>query len=541
MLSSISVRMRLLVLALVPLVMLLVVISLALSNASRLNDHFRELFMDRMQPISQLKIISDAYAVSVVDASHKYRAGVFDESTFRSGVGEARQRIDLAWRAYSSTKLTAEELSRVRRIEPMFTTANQLIDQFLGEVQGGQLRAQEAKLFNERLYGSIDPLSGELEGLIKLQLDEGVKLNELTQSQYASIKQSFLLIGTLALVLVLTAALMISLSIIRPLRSLSAVIGQVQRSSDLTLRAPVNGSDELASTAEAFNTMLEHLQGLIRHLGDAAIQLAASSEEMSAISSQVSHAAASQGQQTDMVATAVHQMSVAVQEVARTALNTAHTATAANQETRQGSTLVQANLQSIEQLSRSIQEGAQVINRLHTQSDEIGTVLGVIQSIAEQTNLLALNAAIEAARAGEAGRGFAVVADEVRSLASNTQKATESIRRMIGALQDGAQQAVAAMQQSRQQAEGSVSHAREAGEVLAHITHAIEGIADGNAQISSATEEQTAVSHEISQNINSLNDSIREVVNGAEQSSIASRDLALLATGLQQQVGRFKA
>jgi methyl-accepting chemotaxis protein len=167
-------------------------------------------------------------------------------------------------------------------------------------------------------------------------------------------------------------------------------------------------------------------------------------------------------------------------------------------------------------------------------------VLAVIQNIAEQTNLLALNAAIEAARAGAAGRGFAVVADEVRSLASSTQKATELIRNMIDALQDGARQAVGAMQRSREQAGESVDHARRSGEVLLHIASAVDGIADGNVQISTATEEQTAVANEISQNITSLNDSIQEVVSGAHQSSAASRELAQLASGLQQQVERFR-
>jgi methyl-accepting chemotaxis protein len=262
---------------------------------------------------------------------------------------------------------------------------------------------------------------------------------------------------------------------------------------------------------------------------------------MSAISAQVSQAATAQGDQTSMVATAVHQMSVAVQEVARNAQATASNAADANKEARQGSELVQSNLTSIQGLSTSVEKAGEVIDTLHSQSDEISKVLGVIQSIAEQTNLLALNAAIEAARAGEAGRGFAVVADEVRSLASNTQKATESIRSMIDALQGGARSAVSAMQLSREQAQNSVSRAREAGEVLNHIALAIEGIADGNVQISAATEQQTAVANEISENISSLNDSIGDVVNGAEQSSIASRDLAQLATGLQQQIQRFRA
>lgn len=541
MLAQLTVRARLLLLAVVPLLVLIVVISMALSNASKLNDSFDELFTDRMQPISQLKVVSDAYAVAMVDALHKYRAGVFDEAALRKAFSDARSRGDKAWAEYIATRLTRDESSRVERTKPLLLKVQQLADLYLGQLANGQLLAAEAASFNRTLYDTFDPLGGELEGLISLQLSEGERLNVETTAQYLAIRNTFLLIGAVALVLVLVAAVMISLSIIRPLSGLRSVISEVQESSNLTLRADTRGRDEVSDTARAFNAMLEHQQALIRHLTDTATQLAAASEEMSAISAQVSQAATAQGDQTSMVATAVHQMSVAVQEVARNAQATASNAADANREARQGSELVQSNLTSIQGLSTSVEKAGEVIDTLHSQSDEISKVLGVIQSIAEQTNLLALNAAIEAARAGEAGRGFAVVADEVRSLASNTQKATESIRSMIDALQGGARSAVSAMQLSREQAQNSVSHAREAGEVLNHIALAIEGIADGNVQISAATEQQTAVANEISENISSLNDSIGDVVNGAEQSSIASRDLAQLATGLQQQIQRFRA
>ena len=462
-------------------------------------------------------------------------------SRLRQSYRGAQEQITDNWQAYTATKLTEDEKRRVARIKPLLQRADQLTSELLGELSGGQLLAAEAGPFNQRLYGVMDPLGDELAALIKLQLDEGAILDEHSAAEYAAMKTSFISIAAVAIFLVLVFGWLISQSIINPLRAMGAVIGEVQRNSDLTLRVSVQGTDELAVTGQAFNAMLEHLQGLIRHLADAAIQLSAASEEMSAISSEVSQTAAGQGQQTAMVATAVHEMSAAVQEVARNAMDTAQTASAASDEARQGTTLVAANLTAIEGLSESVKEAGLVIDRLHVQSDEIGSVLSTIQSIAEQTNLLALNAAIEAARAGEAGRGFAVVADEVRSLASNTQKATESIRGMIDALQSGARQAVSAMLASSEQASKSVSHARESGEVLAHIAGAIEGIADGNAQISTATEEQTAVANEISQNISSLNDSISEVVNGAEQSSIASRDLARLASSLQQQVASFKS
>jgi methyl-accepting chemotaxis protein len=541
MLTQLTVRVRLLVLALVPLVVLVLVIGMALNNAGRANQSFVELFQDRMQPISQLKVVSDAYAVAMVDALHKYRAGVFDEARLRQAFSEARQRGDQAWAAYIATNLTREESARVERTKPHLQRVQQVADQYMAQIASGELRAAEAERFNRTLYDTFDPLGGELDGLIGLQLEEGEKLGAQTAQDYQAMRTAFLLIGAGALGLVLLAAVLIILSIIRPLSGLRSLIGEVQENADLTLRAETNGRDEVADTARAFNALLATQQALIRHLADTATQLAAASEEMSAISTQVSQAATSQGDQTHMVATAVHQMSVAVQEVAQNAQATAGMAADASKEARQGSELVQANLRAIQGLSGSVEQAGAVIDTLHSQSDQISSVLGVIQSIAEQTNLLALNAAIEAARAGEAGRGFAVVADEVRSLASNTQKATESIRGMIDALQGGARSAVSAMQQSREQAQNSVSHAREAGEVLRHIAQAIEGIADGNVQISAATEEQTAVAGEISQNINGLNDSIGEVVNGAEQSAIASRDLAQLASGLQQQIQRFRA
>ena len=541
MLSQLTVRTRLLFLALLPLLVLLLVIVMAVGNASRLNNSFEEPFKDRLQPVSQLKVFSDAYAVAIVDSLHKYRAQLFDEARLRQELASARQRGDQAWQAFLATNMSEDEVQRVGRVRSDLQQVQQLVDQYIARLDGGQLRSIDDAAFNRELYTTFDPLGGELEALIALQLSEGEKLGMQTGRVYASMRNTFIAIGAVALLLVLLIAVLISFSIIRPLSALRGVISEVQQSANLTLRADVAGRDEVADTARAFNTLLEHQQALIRHLNETASQLAAAAEEMNAISLQASQAATAQGDQTSMVATAVHEMSVAVQEVARNAQTMAGAAADANREARQGRDLVQANLLAIRNLSSSVDEAGKVIDSLNSKSEEISKVLSVIQSIAEQTNLLALNAAIEAARAGEAGRGFAVVADEVRSLASNTQQATESIRGMIDGLQNGARSAVNAMQQSREQAQSSVNHAREADVVLNHIANAIEGIADGNVQISAATEQQTAVAGEISQNISSLNDSIGEVVSGAEQSSLASRELAQLASGLQQQVQRFTA
>lgn len=539
MLSNLSIRRRLLILTLLPLGALLVVIVLGLDFASRLNRHFEELFVDRMQPISQIKTVADAYAVDMVDALHQYRAGLIDDEQLRQTFATSRQTAGKALETYAATRLTAEERQRLERLHGLLRDADALAASYLRQL-GEPLRALDAGSFNRQLYGVFDPLGGELDSLVRLQLDEGRVLSELTHAEYLHTRSLFITVGLVALALVFAASRVIARSIIRPLQQLCGLIGEIRHNSDLTLRAPVGGRDELALTAQQLNALLDHFHGLIRHLGDTACQLAAASEQMSTISVQVSDATTQQGQQAALVATAVHEMSAAIQEVAGSALNTSGNAGDAQREARLGSSLVQANVQAIEQLSERVQLGASVIDRLHAKSDEIGSVLTVIQNIAGQTNLLALNAAIEAARAGEAGRGFAVVADEVRSLASHTQQATESIHGMIEALQEGARQAVDAMRQSCIQADESVGHARRSGEVLQHIAAAVDCIADGNVQISAATEQQTAVANEISLNITSLNDCIQEVVSAAQQNSGASRELALLASGLQQQAVRFR-
>ena len=539
MLNQIRVRTRLLSLAFLPLLVLAGVMALAAYNADQLNDDFDELFNDRMRPVNRLNLISNAYAVNMVDALHKYRSGVIDVDVLRGAIGEARKTIADSWRLVQDSKMTDAEQQMVASIRARMAAVDKLVDT-LQEQTDGSLRGESDASFIRRLYAAFDPLGDALEELAQLQVREGERLSQASTARYQAMKASFVAIAVVVLVGMLLFSLLVSRSINRPLEQLGRTIATVQRNSDLSLRAEAVGRDELAQTAQAFNTMLEHFQRLIRHLGGASVQLASASEEMSAISAQVSDAANGQGDQTAMVATAVHEMSAAVQQVAENALDMARVAEDVRREAHQGTELVEANLGAIERLSQAVQESAEVIDRLHSQSDEIGSVLGVIQSIAEQTNLLALNAAIEAARAGEAGRGFAVVADEVRSLASNTQKATESIRGMIDSLQSGARQAVGVMQESRERAGDSVRHSRESGEALRHIANAIDRIADGNAQISTATEEQTAVAHEISQNITQLNDSIQSVVENAEQSAAASLELARLAVEQQQQLAGFR-
>ncbi|MFZ5593945.1 MAG: methyl-accepting chemotaxis protein [Pseudomonadota bacterium] len=287
----------------------------------------------------------------------------------------------------------------------------------------------------------------------------------------------------------------------------------------------------------AIRMLQARLRTAMGRIEDPAERLAAAAGQLVTVSERTRQ----QRSETDRVATAMNEMSATVQEVARNAGQAANAAHQADEAARSGRQIVMQSIDAIDALAREVEHTAQVIQKLETESGSIGTVVDVIKSIAEQTNLLALNAAIEAARAGEQGRGFAVVADEVRTLASRTQQSTQEIQQMIQRLQHGASEAVQVMIQGRSQAQASVQQAAKAGESLEAITRAVSNITDMNTQIASAAEEQSAVAEEINRNILIISQVGDQSATGAQQTAAASEELARLAIQLRSLVTQFKA
>jgi methyl-accepting chemotaxis protein len=349
------------------------------------------------------------------------------------------------------------------------------------------------------------------------------------------------IIGGAALVAIITflaalvVAVLFSASITRPIQRLAETIGMIDKDSDLTRRLDHKGKDELGDMASSFNKMLEKLHHSMREVNSSTAQLAAAAEELSAITIESNQAIETQRSETEQVATAMNEMSATVQEVSQSASTAAEAAQGADGSARKGRDVVQQTVDSIDQLANDVRSTSSVIKKLEGEAENIGTVLDVIRGIAEQTNLLALNAAIEAARAGEQGRGFAVVADEVRSLASRTQDSTAEIQTMIEALQNEARLAVSAMAKGEAQAESGVEKA-----ALAEITRAVTAINDMNTHIASAAEEQSAVAEEINRNISTISGVAEQNTGNAAQTSRASEELAHLASELQTLVAQFK-
>ncbi len=346
----------------------------------------------------------------------------------------------------------------------------------------------------------------------------------------------FLIIATIAV----SIGLFFALSITKPIIRLSETMEQVQADNDLTLRSDVHSKDEIGIMAQAFNTMLEKFEALIQQVISSSTQLATASEEVSSVAGESATNVERQRNETDQVATAINEMTATVQEVANNASSAAGAAANADNEAMGGKSVVENASQVIAQLAGEIEKASSVITEVEQDSENIGGVLDVIKGIAEQTNLLALNAAIEAARAGEQGRGFAVVADEVRTLASRTQESASEIESMIEKLQSGAQNAVAVMENSREQAQAGVEQANQAGEALAAITRAVATITEMNIQIASAAEEQSAVSEEINRNVTCISQISEQTASGAEQTTCAATELAQLASELQNLVRQFK-
>ncbi len=331
------------------------------------------------------------------------------------------------------------------------------------------------------------------------------------------------------------------LLVTRPLHNLLYRIEQIaDGDGDLRVRLDVLSRDELGKLSHAFNRFLDKLQPLIKEVGRVTGEVADSAQSLAGMAAANDRLISSEHAAVDQVSTAATEMSVAVHEVARNAQNAADAARHAEVQSREGAQVVGATIHSIRQLAQEVESASDTIQTLEQETANIGAVLAVIKGIAEQTNLLALNAAIEAARAGEQGRGFAVVADEVRALAARTQESTKDIQQMIERLQAGVQNAVKATHSGSARARQSVEQAAGVDQALSVTGDSVQRINDMAAQIATACEEQSSVTEEIARNISDIRDLSNEAAQTSEQSTRASQHLSELSHGLAQLVGRFR-
>ncbi|MDN3517242.1 methyl-accepting chemotaxis protein [Aquisalimonas lutea] len=331
----------------------------------------------------------------------------------------------------------------------------------------------------------------------------------------------------------------ITTSVTRPLQHAVGVANRI-RNGDLTVACESTARDETGQLLNAMHGMADRLRSMMQRINDAATRVASSAEEMSATAEQTRQGAEKQSDQTAQVATAMNQMTSTVQEVARNTQETSDAANEASTKADEAREVVAESSQAINQLSSEVRDAADIIRELEQQGENIGRILTVIRGIAEQTNLLALNAAIEAARAGEQGRGFAVVADEVRNLASNTQNSIGEIDGIIEKLQDGTQRAVQVMERGTESAETNVQESQRTVAALDSISEVVNRITDMAGQVASAVEEQSSTAEDINRNVTSINEVAAETSTAVNEATGASQELSRLASELQELVSEFR-
>ncbi|MDG5901828.1 methyl-accepting chemotaxis protein [Shewanella xiamenensis] len=539
--NGLQIKQKMFIGILVPLLMLVTIGFIAIYMMGKIEYGVERIYNDRVVPLDDLKVIADKYAVDVIDAINKANAGGFSASQAANALENASKTINQYWPKYLATELTQEESRLAQQAGQLFLPANQQVELLISYLRGRN--GDVAYQLNDKilpLYQAIDPISGKISELIALQIkiagQERAAANEIYHSSIAI----FATLAGLAMLTSILIGLWVNRSVMNPINDIVRNLKTIRQDSDLTVKFRTFNDDELGLISTSLTQVIEHLRGILHSIAEAANTVNSSATELSSFTQETNKRMQQQQAETEQTATAMNEMTATVAEVAQSTSAAADSAKDADNYAANGNRIVIDSISSMSQLSEQIQKTAQVIGFLSNESQSIGRVLDVIKSIAEQTNLLALNAAIEAARAGEQGRGFAVVADEVRTLAQRTQKSTQEIEAMIATLQKGVKEAVNAMEVGIKQVDDANNKANEAGQALKEIVASVDNIAELNAHIATAAEEQSSVAESINRSIIAISDITDDSTRSAHELSESVINLTKLASSMRNQVSAFR-
>ncbi len=521
-------------------VMIIALGLIALKQASSLNDSEKFVETNVLPSIALLGTI-DREFVSIRGDNARLRNPVEPESRKAQALADVRKARANVVELLAQLErfiVTPAGKQQFGEMSQHFTTYEHSQDQYLALIAAGSLD-EAVTLASGPMKQAADTVADDIKDLIQLNNDKARKAGEdatRTYEQATFIVIAFILVGTLAAIVL---ALLYTRSLTAPI-SQSLAIAERIAANDLSEVIEAQGHDEVARLIQALKAMQQGLRTTLASISDSSNQLASTSEQMHAVTEDASKGMVRQNHEVEMAATAVTEMSAAVEEVARNASAASDAANRSNEAAVSGRERVDETVQAINLMVARVQDASHEVQGLASMATDISRVLDVIRAIAEQTNLLALNAAIEAARAGEAGRGFAVVADEVRALAHRTQQSTSEIEQMISSIQKGTEAAVLAMDHTNTQAQKTRDTAQGAGSALVEITESIGDITERNVLIATASEEQAQVAREVDRGLISIRDLSSQASEGAGQTAIATSELSRLAVELNRLVKQFR-
>jgi len=500
----------------------------------------KTVYNDRILPMRQLKVISDMYALTVAHTVSKIRTGNLTWADGIKNIEDAEQKIQENWKSYQSSYLIEEERKLIEEATPLLQRARSSVTK-LKDI----LRKQDKVALNEyvagELYPTIDPVSEKLSAFIDVQCMAAKAEYDKASSIYRrdiTIFAASILIGMLS-------ACAFTIFIIRQImNSLGGepheIANIARRISEGDLLIQFESDKKLTGAYASMKDMAERLKQVLSKVKSSSESVASSSNELSASSEQTSRGITEQAGRAHQIATASNEMSQTIMDVARNASSIASSASETLKIADSGKEIVTKSIEEVKAIEETVRESAKLISSLGERSREIGDIVNVIKDIADQTNLLALNAAIEAARAGEQGRGFAVVADEVRKLAERTGKATAEISGLIVSIQGEMQEAVGSMVDGTERVSVGVQFSEQAGEALRNIVTSVTDLQSMVQQIASSTEEMSTTSEQISGDIETIATVSRDTSTSSEYVSKASSNLARLASDLNDVVRLFK-
>ncbi|ASP46538.1 methyl-accepting chemotaxis protein [Cognaticolwellia beringensis] len=507
-----------------------------------LGDH--ELASSTLQRAVSLAERLETLLNSIVSSSFEYRE-VKDQQSASLVASEIEN-------SFNDIKKSVDDVVNELNLKGITDIPDELTDSFAslqGYITGSdnifsnknnQLNAiQAATASLKSAENGINSANAILATQVDLANETTMATGTLVEKSVSEGTRNTFVITLISVALAIIIAFITLTSITRPLKRVNEMLNVVA-SGDLSRKLDESGNDEFAELSHNCNLLIDSLRNLIQSIVSRSIQLATAAEQTSAVTAQSTTAIEEQRMQVEQAASATTEMSSTAQSVLSSANDALGEIKQADDEAERVKVISGRNRHTIELLATEVESASQVINKLQEDSASIGGILDVIRSIADQTNLLALNAAIEAARAGEHGRGFAVVADEVRTLASRTQVSTQEIQNMIEVLQGGAEKAVSVMAQGKEQATNCVEQSIQAEQALDTITHAVHEAFDRSSQIATAAEEQSVVAHEISENLESIVAIAEQTTAGSKQTAESSSEVARLAEELQQSVQEFK-